>query len=44
MENLDALRKVWAEDKPLLDIPINGTTIKDALNLRAAELLEDKSE
>ena len=44
MEDLPALRKVWEEDKALLDIPINGTTIKDALNIRAAELLEDKSE
>jgi len=32
------LRRVWSDEKDFLDIPIKGTTIKDALNKRVQEL------
>jgi len=35
---VDALRKIWADEKDFLDYKVNGTTIKDALNRRVQEL------
>jgi len=35
---VDALRKIWADEKDFLDYKVNGTTIKDALNKRVQEL------
>ena len=36
--DLEALRGVWAEHKDLLEIDIDGTTLKDAINNRVTEL------
>jgi len=35
---VDALRKIWSEEKDFLDYKVRGTTIKDALNKRVQEL------
>jgi hypothetical protein len=35
---IEALRKIWSEEKDFLDCRVNGTTIKDALNKRVQEL------
>ena len=35
---IDALRKIWADEKDFLDSKVRGTTIKDALNKRVQEL------
>ena len=32
------LRKIWTDEKDFLDYKVNGTTLKDALNKRVAEL------
>jgi hypothetical protein len=32
---IDILRKYWDSEKDFLDAPIMGTTLKDALNVRA---------
>lgn len=33
---IDEARRVWEENKDLLDAPVNGTTLKDALNAKVA--------
>ena len=38
INEVDALRKIWADEKDFLDSPVRGTTIKDALNKRVQEL------
>ena len=35
---VDALRKIWADEKDFLDCKVSGTTIKDALNKKVQEL------
>jgi len=35
---VNALRKIWADEKDFLDSKVRGTTIKDALNKRVQEL------
>jgi len=37
---VDALRKIWSEEKDFLDYKVTGTTLKDALNKRVQELAE----
>jgi hypothetical protein len=36
--DLSVLRKIWEDEKELLDVAIDNMTIKDALGLRAKEL------
>ena len=38
INEVDALRKIWQDEKDNLDFPVRGTTIKDALNKRVTEL------
>jgi hypothetical protein len=40
--DIDTLRRYWDEEKDFLDVQINGTTLKDALNLRAFQLATPK--
>jgi len=35
---VEKLRKIWTDETDFLDVKINGTTIKDALNKRVQEL------
>jgi len=37
------LREIWTEDKKYLDVRVDGTTIKDALQLRVSQLGETKT-
>ena len=43
IEEVDLLREIWAEDKKYLDVRVDGTTIKDALQLRVSQLGETKT-
>ena len=36
LQNIDDARRVWEANKDLLDAPVDGTTLKDALNARVA--------
>ena len=36
--DIDELREVWAEHKDLLEISVEGTTLKDAISNRVADL------
>ena len=38
INEVDALRKIWQDEKDNLDFPVRGTTIKDALNKRVQDL------
>lgn len=35
---IDEARRLWEENKDILDAPVDGTTLKDALNARVAAL------
>ena len=35
----DELRRIWDTERDLLDIKVDGTTLKDVINARAAQLL-----
>jgi len=43
IEEVDLLREIWKEDKKYLDVRVDGTTIKDALQLRVSQLGETKT-
>ena len=36
---IEALRGIWKENADSLDVPVNGTTLKDLINKRVKELL-----
>jgi hypothetical protein len=36
--DINDLREIWTLNTPLLDVPINGTTLKDVINSRVKEL------
>ena len=36
--NIDEARKIWETHKEILEAPVDGTTLKDALNARVAQL------
>jgi hypothetical protein len=36
--NVAEARRLWEENKDLLEVPVEGTTLKDALNAKAAQL------
>jgi hypothetical protein len=38
MTDKEKLRELWSGSAEILDAPINGTTLKDVINKRAAEL------
>jgi len=38
VDNLQTLRQLWANEASNLEIPVNGTTLKDALNTRVKSL------
>ena len=38
VQNIDDARRLWEENKDLLDAVVDGTTLKDALNARVAAL------
>ena len=37
-QNIAEARRIWDSYKDLLDVPVEGTTLKDALNAKAAQL------
>jgi hypothetical protein len=37
-QNIAEARRIWDTNKDLLDVPVDGTTLKDALNTKAAQL------
>ena len=38
IQEIDALREIWSEDKKYLDVEIDGITLKDAIAKRVDEL------
>jgi hypothetical protein len=38
MTDKEKLRDLWTSSAAILDAPINGTTLKDVINNRVAEL------
>ena len=38
LTNINELREVWTQNPEHLDIPVNGTTLKDVINSRVKEL------
>jgi hypothetical protein len=38
MTDKDKLRELWTGSAEIIDAPINGTTLKDVINARVAEL------
>ena len=38
MQDKELLRKLWSDNTEVLDAPIDGTTLKDAINKRVGEL------
>lgn len=37
-QNITEARRIWDTHKDLLEVPVDGTTLKDALNVKAAQL------
>jgi hypothetical protein len=37
-QNISEARRIWDTNKDLLEVPVDGTTLKDALNAKAAQL------
>ena len=44
LTDLDALRDLWMDHAEILDAPVNGTTLKDAINARVETLKEANNE
>jgi phage recombination protein Bet len=40
VETIDELRKIWSTESAFLDVPANGTTLKEAINVRVKELTD----
>jgi hypothetical protein len=38
LTDINELREVWTQNPEHLDIPVNGTTLKDVINSRVKEL------
>lgn len=38
--SIDDLRQIWVEEAEYLDVPADGTTLKEAINIRVKELTE----
>jgi hypothetical protein len=40
IEDVEELRRIWATETEILDIPVNKTTLKDVINTRAKALVK----
>jgi hypothetical protein len=38
LQDVNEARKLWEENKELLEVPVDGTTLKDALNARVEQI------